>query len=227
MDRHRSRSSSPAEGVRSTSATSRRWRSASSSAPARRREKGKKSCSGPPHAGRARTAGRSPSGSREAGGDQQVAPAGVVAADPSMTAPHLVDKTIATVTKNLLEGAVLVIVVLLLLPRQRPRRAHHGMRHSAVDALHRHRHGRRPRSARNLMSLGALDFGLIVDGAVIIVENCIRAWHMQQAQGDGCYARGAAAHGVRRRPARSSRRLVSCAGRHLSWTLPISRPHRR
>ena len=36
----------------------------------------------------------------------------------------------------------------------------------------------------NLMSLGALDFGLIVDGAVIIVENCLRRFgEAQHAQG--------------------------------------------
>ena len=38
----------------------------------------------------------------------------------------------------------------------------------------------------NLMSLGALDFGLIIDGAVIIVENALRGWPTQQQQEDGC-----------------------------------------
>lgn len=85
----------------------------------------------------------------------------------------LVDKTIATVQKNLLEGALLVIVVLLLLlgniraalitaaviPLSMMATIT-GMVSTGVSA--------------NLMSLGALDFGLIVDGAVIIVENCIR-----------------------------------------------------
>lgn len=85
----------------------------------------------------------------------------------------LVDKTIATVQKNLLEGALLVIVVLLLLLGN--------IRAALITA------GVIPLSmmatitgmvstgvSANLMSLGALDFGLIVDGAVIIVENCIR-----------------------------------------------------
>lgn len=85
----------------------------------------------------------------------------------------LVDKTIATVQKNLLEGALLVIVILcLLLGNLRAAlitaaviplamlATLTGMVQTGVSA--------------NLMSLGALDFGLIVDGAVIIVENCIR-----------------------------------------------------
>jgi len=85
----------------------------------------------------------------------------------------LVDKAIATVQKNLVEGALLVIVVLfLLLGNIRAAlitaaviplamlATITGMVQSGVSA--------------NLMSLGALDFGLIVDGAVIIVENAIR-----------------------------------------------------
>ncbi|MDO8345572.1 MAG: CusA/CzcA family heavy metal efflux RND transporter [Cellvibrio sp.] len=86
---------------------------------------------------------------------------------------QLVDKTISTVQKNLLEGALLVIAVLfLLLGNLRAAlitaavipiamlMTITGMVETGVSA--------------NLMSLGALDFGLIVDGAVIIVENCIR-----------------------------------------------------
>ena len=53
----------------------------------------------------------------------------------------LVDKAIATVQKNLLEGAVLVIAVLFAVPRQLPRGAHHGDGDPAVDAVHVHRHG--------------------------------------------------------------------------------------
>ncbi|CUR45112.1 efflux RND transporter permease subunit [Alloalcanivorax xenomutans] len=93
----------------------------------------------------------------------------------------LVDKAIATVEKNLLEGALLVIVVLfLLLGNLRAAlitaaviplsmlATITGMVQSGVSA--------------NLMSLGALDFGLIVDGAVIIVENCVRRLsHAQRA----------------------------------------------
>ena len=85
----------------------------------------------------------------------------------------LVDKTLETVRKNLLEGALLVIVILfVLLGNVRAAlltaaviplamlMTITGMVRSGVSA--------------NLMSLGALDFGLIVDGAVIIVENCLR-----------------------------------------------------
>ena len=85
----------------------------------------------------------------------------------------LVDKTLVTVQKNLLEGALLVIAVLfLLLGNMRAAlltaavipivmlMTITGMVQSKVSA--------------NLMSLGALDFGLIIDGAVIIVENCMR-----------------------------------------------------
>ena len=85
----------------------------------------------------------------------------------------LVDKTIATVKKNLFEGAVLVIVVLfvflgniraaiitaLVIPLSMLF-AISGMAMNNVSG--------------NLMSLGAIDFGLIVDGAVIVTENCLR-----------------------------------------------------
>ncbi|MGH8725705.1 MAG: CusA/CzcA family heavy metal efflux RND transporter, partial [Burkholderiales bacterium] len=91
----------------------------------------------------------------------------------------LVDKTIATVATNLLEGAALVVAVLLaLLGNWRAALLTAaviplsmlflitGMVENKVSA--------------NLMSLGALDFGLIVDGAVIIVENCLRRLAIEQ-----------------------------------------------
>jgi len=85
----------------------------------------------------------------------------------------LVDKTIATVKKNLAEGALLVIVVLfLLLGNWRA-----ALLTAAVIplAMLMTITGMvESRVSGNLMSLGALDFGLIVDGAVIIVENCLR-----------------------------------------------------
>ncbi|MEG3346745.1 efflux RND transporter permease subunit [Pseudoalteromonas sp. P80D2] len=85
----------------------------------------------------------------------------------------LVDKTLKTVQLNLIEGAILVIVVLfvllgnfraafltaLVIPFAMLMTVT-GMVHTRVSA--------------NLMSLGALDFGLLVDGAIIIVENCLR-----------------------------------------------------
>ncbi|MGD8575994.1 MAG: CusA/CzcA family heavy metal efflux RND transporter [Thiohalophilus sp.] len=85
----------------------------------------------------------------------------------------LVDKTIATVQKNLVEGALLVIVVLFLLLGN--------WRAALITAaviplamLMTITGMVESRVSGNLMSLGALDFGLIVDGAVIIVENCLR-----------------------------------------------------
>jgi cobalt-zinc-cadmium resistance protein CzcA len=85
----------------------------------------------------------------------------------------LVDKAISTVRKNLIEGAVLVVAVLfallgnlraaLLVALVIP----FSMLFTITGMVSRGVSG-------NLMSLGALDFGLIVDGAVIIVENCVR-----------------------------------------------------
>jgi len=85
----------------------------------------------------------------------------------------LVDKAIATVKKNLLEGAVLVIVVLFLFLGN--------LRAALITAmviqlsmLFTFSGMVTYRIGANLMSLGALDFGIIVDGAVVIVENCVR-----------------------------------------------------
>ncbi|WP_242876551.1 efflux RND transporter permease subunit [Stenotrophomonas maltophilia] len=85
----------------------------------------------------------------------------------------LVDRTIGTVSKNLIEGALLVVVVLFLLLGN----ARASLITAAVIPLAMLftiigmvRGG----VSGNLMSLGALDFGLIVDGAVIIIENCLR-----------------------------------------------------
>ena len=93
----------------------------------------------------------------------------------------LVDKAIRTVSNNLLEGAALVIMVLfislgnlraalitaLIIPLSMLFTLS-GMVASHVSA--------------NLLSLGALDFGIIVDGAVIIVENCIRRLSHEQSR---------------------------------------------
>jgi len=85
----------------------------------------------------------------------------------------LVDSTIETVKKNLFEGATLVIVILfLLLGNFRA-----ALLTACVIPLSMLLTITGMVSAKisgNLMSLGALDFGIIVDGAVIIVENCIR-----------------------------------------------------
>ena len=85
----------------------------------------------------------------------------------------LVDKAISTVQKNLLEGALLVIVVLfLLLGNVRAALITAAVIPLAMLATITGMVG--TGVSANLMSLGALDFGLIVDGAVIVVENCIR-----------------------------------------------------
>ncbi len=95
----------------------------------------------------------------------------------------LVDKAINTVKKNLLEGAVLVIVILFLFLGN--------IRAAVITAMVI------PLSmlftfsgmvtyhiSANLMSLGALDFGIIIDGAVVIVENCVRRLaHAQEHHG--------------------------------------------
>jgi cobalt-zinc-cadmium resistance protein CzcA len=85
----------------------------------------------------------------------------------------LVDKAIATVKKNLLEGAVLVIAVLFLFLGN--------FRAALITAmviplamLFTFTGMVTYRVSANLMSLGALDFGIIIDGAVVIVENCVR-----------------------------------------------------
>ena len=85
----------------------------------------------------------------------------------------LVDKTIATVQKNLAEGALLVIAVLLLLLGNW-RAALVTAAVIPVAMLMTITGMVESQVSGNLMSLGALDFGLIVDGAVIIVENCLR-----------------------------------------------------
>jgi heavy metal efflux system protein len=93
----------------------------------------------------------------------------------------LVDKTIETVKKNLWEGAVLVIAVLFALLGN--------LRAALVTAmiiplamLFTITGMVSNRVSGNLMSLGALDFGLIVDGAVIIVENCLRRLGIDQRE---------------------------------------------
>jgi len=99
-------------------------------------------------------------------------PAGVIA-HPLYDRTELVDRTIATVQKNLAEGALLVVIILFLLLGN--------FRAALITAaiipiamLITLTGMARGGVSANLMSLGALDFGLIVDGAVIIVENCLR-----------------------------------------------------
>jgi len=107
-------------------------------------------------------------------------PAGVQAL-PVYDRAVLVNKAIGTVRKNLVEGALLVIAILfaflgnlraalvtaLVIPLTMLL-VFTGMVQAGVSA--------------NLMSLGALDFGIIIDGAVVIVENCIRRLGIAQAE---------------------------------------------
>jgi cobalt-zinc-cadmium resistance protein CzcA len=94
---------------------------------------------------------------------------------------EVIDRTAHTVRKNLLEGSLLVVVVLFVFLRDIPAAlitaaiipvamliGFIGMRVFGVSA--------------NLMSLGAIDFGLIVDGGVVMMENFIR--RRSHAQGD-------------------------------------------
>ena len=104
-----------------------------------------------------------------------------VRATPVYDRTALVDRTIATVSKNLVEGALLVIVVLFLLLGN--------FRAALITAaviplamLFTVFGMTRGGVSGNLMSLGALDFGLIVDGAVIIIENCLRRFGDRQHQ---------------------------------------------
>ncbi|WP_347252817.1 CusA/CzcA family heavy metal efflux RND transporter [Dokdonella sp.] len=91
----------------------------------------------------------------------------------------LVDRTIATVEKNLVEGALLVIAVLFLLLGN-IRAALITAAVIPVAMLMTITGMVRSGVSGNLMSLGALDFGLIVDGAVIIIENCLRRFGERQ-----------------------------------------------
>ncbi|NOZ97716.1 MAG: CusA/CzcA family heavy metal efflux RND transporter [Gammaproteobacteria bacterium] len=109
-------------------------------------------------------------------------PAGVVV-ETVYNRSSLVDKAIKTVAKNLIEGAILVIVILFIFLGN--------FRAALITAciiplsmLFTITGMAEQKISANLMSLGALDFGIIVDGAVVIVENCIR--RLAEAQ----YAKG-------------------------------------
>jgi cobalt-zinc-cadmium resistance protein CzcA len=111
---------------------------------------------------------------------QRSLPRGVTAT-PTYDRTALVDRTIQTVAKNLVEGALLVIVVLFVLLGN--------VRAALITAaviplamLFTLTGMARGGVSANLMSLGALDFGLIVDGAVIIIENALRRFGQRQQQ---------------------------------------------
>ena len=103
---------------------------------------------------------------------QQSLPQGVVI-ETVYDRTHLVDRAIQTVQKNLIEGAILVIIILFVFLGN--------LRAALITAciiplsmLFTFMGMAEQKISANLMSLGALDFGIIIDGAVVIVENCIR-----------------------------------------------------
>ncbi len=105
-------------------------------------------------------------------------PAGIVA-KPTYDRTALVERTIKTVEENLAVGALLVIAVLFALLGN----ARAALITAAVIPLSLFLTITgmvENKISGNLMSLGALDFGLIVDGAVIIVENCLRRFGLEQ-----------------------------------------------
>mgnify|MGYP001551524227 CR=1 FL=1 len=104
-----------------------------------------------------------------------------IVAKPVLNRSELVNSTIATVARNLAEGALLVVLVLFLLLGN--------IRAATITALMipisflfavigMNRFG----ISGNLMSLGALDFGLMVDGAVVVVENTLLRLGQRRAE---------------------------------------------
>jgi cobalt-zinc-cadmium resistance protein CzcA len=94
----------------------------------------------------------------------------------------LVDQTLQTVQKNLLEGALLVIAVLFFMVGN-VRAALLTAAVIPIAMLMTITGMVQSKVSANLMSLGALDFGLIIDGAVIIVENCLRRLSIESRNG--------------------------------------------
>src|SRR5713101_1542380 len=93
----------------------------------------------------------------------------------------LIDRTIDTVKKNLFEGAILVVVILLALLGNW-RAALIVALPIPLSFLFALASMERLGISGNLMSLGAIDFGLIIDGAVVIVENIVRQLGLKQHQ---------------------------------------------
>lgn len=108
-------------------------------------------------------------------------PPGMIA-NPVLNRTKLVDATVATVEKNLLEGAILVVVILFALLGNFWAALITAMA-IPLSMLFTVTGMVQTKMSGNLMSLGAIDFGLIVDGAVIIIENCIRRIAEKQHEG--------------------------------------------
>ncbi|VDL11800.1 oqxB_1_EU370913 [Pseudomonas aeruginosa] len=135
----------------------------------------------------------------------------------------LVDKAVATVKKNLVEGAALVIAVLFLFLGN--------IRAALITAtiiplsmLFTFTGMVGNRVSANLMSLGALDFGIIVDGAVVIVENAIRRLAHAQAHHGRQLTRAERFHEVFAASREARRALVF--GQIIIMVVADLRPHR-
>jgi len=107
----------------------------------------------------------------------------------------LVDKAINTVKKNLVEGALLVVAILFLFLGN--------IRAAIITALviplamlFTFTGMVSNKVSANLMSLGALDFGIIIDGAVVIVENCVRRLAHAQSKAGRALTRNERFHEV-------------------------------
>jgi heavy metal efflux system protein len=101
--------------------------------------------------------------------------------NPQYKRSELVDRTIRTIGTNLFEGAVLVVVMLLLLLGNW-RAALIVAAAIPLSFLFALTGMARFGISGNLMSLGAIDFGLIIDGSVVIVENIVRQLGLKQQQ---------------------------------------------
>ena len=141
---------------------------------------------------------------------QKSLPKGVLI-QPVYDRTSLVDRTIATVRTSLIEGALLVIAVLFLLLGN--------MRAALITAaviplsmLMTVTGMVRGGVSGNLMSLGALDFGLIVDGAVIIVENALRRFGEEQAASAASFSARSGSSLRREPPPKSFVRACSASG---------------
>ena len=148
---------------------------------------------------------------RHGGGEGEARRAAAVAAgghhasSRSTTAPTLVDRTITRSRRTSLEGAApgdrrAVRAARATCARawssRSPSRSRCCSRSSVMNAVG---------ISGNLMSLGAIDFGLIVDGAVIIVENAVRRLAERAARRDGASSRRGARRGGRARRRRRGR----------------------
>ncbi len=109
---------------------------------------------------------------------ERTLPAGVTI-DPFYDRTELIERTISTVRTNLLEGGLLVVLVLLLFLGN----LRGGLIVAAaipLSMLVAFTAMRAMGLSGNLMSLGAIDFGLIVDGSVVMIENIVRVLHQER-----------------------------------------------